>query len=160
MNFSSRYASSFLKCFPNLDLTKNVKIMPWEMNDKQDATKNNRHHLLSGWRQRVDERLGHTQRIIQWSAANGKSEGKRPRGMGWFRNDGVLIFKRSLKIKQRRGGAILAIFYNSRQSDNIRWRSFYGDGKLPPRYNRSGSLPKITWILPSGWKRSAIMPTQ
>ncbi len=39
MNFSSRYASSFLKCFPNLDLTKDVKIMPWEMNDKQDATK-------------------------------------------------------------------------------------------------------------------------
>jgi hypothetical protein len=39
MNFSSRYASSLLRCFPNLDLTKDVKIMPWEMNDKQDATK-------------------------------------------------------------------------------------------------------------------------
>jgi len=39
MPYSSRYAASFLKALPNIDLTKNVKFMPWSMNDKNDATK-------------------------------------------------------------------------------------------------------------------------
>lgn len=39
MPYSSRYAASFLKALPNIDLPKNVKFMPWSMNDKQDATK-------------------------------------------------------------------------------------------------------------------------
>ena len=39
MPYSSRYSTSFLKCFPNLDLTKDVKLMPWSMTDKQDASK-------------------------------------------------------------------------------------------------------------------------
>ena len=39
MPYSSRYAASFLKALPNIDLTKNVKFMPWSMTDKQDATK-------------------------------------------------------------------------------------------------------------------------
>jgi hypothetical protein len=39
MPYSSRYASSFLKALPNLDKSKNVKIMPWSMTDKQDASK-------------------------------------------------------------------------------------------------------------------------
>jgi len=37
--YSSRYASSFLKVLPNLDLTKEVRFMPWAMKDKLDATK-------------------------------------------------------------------------------------------------------------------------
>jgi len=37
--YSSRYASSFLKCLPNLDLSKELKFMPWAMKDKLDATK-------------------------------------------------------------------------------------------------------------------------
>jgi len=39
MPYSSRYAASFLKALPNIDLAKNVKFMPWSMNDKNDATK-------------------------------------------------------------------------------------------------------------------------
>jgi len=39
MPYSSRYSSSFLKALPNIDLSKNVKFMPWSMNDKNDATK-------------------------------------------------------------------------------------------------------------------------
>lgn len=37
--YSSRYASSFLKALPNLDLSKEVRFMPWAMKDKMDATK-------------------------------------------------------------------------------------------------------------------------
>lgn len=37
--FSSRYASSFLKALPNLQLGKEVRFMPWAMKDKNDATK-------------------------------------------------------------------------------------------------------------------------
>jgi len=37
--FSSRYASSFLKALPNVNLYKEVRFMPWAMKDKQDATK-------------------------------------------------------------------------------------------------------------------------
>lgn len=37
--FSSRYASSFLKVLPNLNLYKEVRFMPWAMKDKNDATK-------------------------------------------------------------------------------------------------------------------------
>jgi hypothetical protein len=39
MPYSSRYAASFLKALPNIDLTKLIKFMPWSMTDKQDATK-------------------------------------------------------------------------------------------------------------------------
>lgn len=39
MPYSSRYAGSFLKALPNIDLTKNVKFMPWSMIDKKDPTK-------------------------------------------------------------------------------------------------------------------------
>lgn len=39
MPYSSRYAASFLKALPNIDLTKNIKFMPWSMVDKNDATK-------------------------------------------------------------------------------------------------------------------------
>ena len=37
--FSSRYASSFLKVLPNIDLSKEIRFMPWAMKDKMDATK-------------------------------------------------------------------------------------------------------------------------
>ena len=37
--YSSRYASSFLKVLPNLDLSKEVRFMPWAMKDKLDVTK-------------------------------------------------------------------------------------------------------------------------
>lgn len=37
--YSSRYASSFLKALPNIDVSKEVRFMPWAMKDKQDATK-------------------------------------------------------------------------------------------------------------------------
>lgn len=37
--YSSRYASSFLKALPNVDLTEPVRFMPWSMQDKNDATK-------------------------------------------------------------------------------------------------------------------------
>jgi len=39
MPYSSRYSASFLKALPNIDLTKNVKFMPWSMVDKNDAAK-------------------------------------------------------------------------------------------------------------------------
>lgn len=37
--YSSRYASSFLKALPNIDLSKEVRFMPWAMKDKNDPTK-------------------------------------------------------------------------------------------------------------------------
>lgn len=37
--YSSRYASSFLKALPNIDLAKELRFMPWAMKDKMDATK-------------------------------------------------------------------------------------------------------------------------
>ena len=39
MPYSSRYSTSFLKALPNIDLSKDVKLMPWSMTDKQDASK-------------------------------------------------------------------------------------------------------------------------
>lgn len=39
MQFSSRYSSSFLKCLPNTERGAVVKIMPWQMADKNDAAK-------------------------------------------------------------------------------------------------------------------------
>lgn len=39
MPYSSRYSTSFLKALPNVDLTKDVKLMPWSMDDKNDASK-------------------------------------------------------------------------------------------------------------------------
>jgi hypothetical protein len=39
MPYSSRYAASFLKALPNVDLTKDVKFMPWSMVDRNDSTK-------------------------------------------------------------------------------------------------------------------------
>ena len=36
---NSRYATSLLKTLPNIDLEKKVRIMPWSMVDKNDATK-------------------------------------------------------------------------------------------------------------------------
>jgi len=37
--YSSRYSSSFLKSLPNVDVSKELRFMPWAMKDKQDATK-------------------------------------------------------------------------------------------------------------------------
>jgi len=37
--YSSRYASSFLKALPNVDVNKVLRFMPWAMKDKLDATK-------------------------------------------------------------------------------------------------------------------------
>lgn len=37
--YSSRYASSFLKALPNVNIGKEVRLMPWAMKDKLDATK-------------------------------------------------------------------------------------------------------------------------
>jgi len=39
ISYSSRYATSFLKALPNIDASKPVKLMPWSMTDKNDATK-------------------------------------------------------------------------------------------------------------------------
>lgn len=39
ISYSSRYATSFLKALPNIDIAKPVKLMPWSMADKNDATK-------------------------------------------------------------------------------------------------------------------------
>ncbi len=36
---NSRYATSLLKALPNINLDKKVRIMPWSMIDKKDATK-------------------------------------------------------------------------------------------------------------------------
>jgi hypothetical protein len=37
--YSSRYSSSFLKALPNVDVSKELRFMPWAMKDKNDATK-------------------------------------------------------------------------------------------------------------------------
>ena len=37
--YSSRYAASFLKALPNINLNKEFKLMPWAMKDKVDPTK-------------------------------------------------------------------------------------------------------------------------
>jgi len=37
--YSSRYANSFLRCLPNIDLSKSVKLQPWSLIDKKDPTK-------------------------------------------------------------------------------------------------------------------------
>jgi hypothetical protein len=39
MPYSSRYASSFLKALPNVDLSKEVRFMPWSMVDKNDSSR-------------------------------------------------------------------------------------------------------------------------
>jgi hypothetical protein len=39
MNYSSRYASSFLKALPNVDKSQDVRFMPWSMKDKLNAEK-------------------------------------------------------------------------------------------------------------------------
>ena len=39
ISYSSRYASSFLKALPNIDLSISVKFMPWSMVDKNDSLK-------------------------------------------------------------------------------------------------------------------------
>ena len=39
VSYSSRYASSFLKALPNIDLSSPVKFMPWSMVDKNDPLK-------------------------------------------------------------------------------------------------------------------------
>ena len=39
ISYSSRYASSFLKALPNIDLSIPVKFMPWSMVDKNDSLK-------------------------------------------------------------------------------------------------------------------------
>lgn len=39
INYSSRYATSFLKCLPNLDLSAPVKIQPYKMADRNDKSK-------------------------------------------------------------------------------------------------------------------------
>lgn len=37
--YGSRYANSILKCLPNIDLSKPVKLQPWSLIDKKDPTK-------------------------------------------------------------------------------------------------------------------------
>jgi len=37
--YSSRYANSFLRCLPSVDLNKPVKLQPWSLIDKKDPTK-------------------------------------------------------------------------------------------------------------------------
>ena len=39
MPYSSRYSASFLKALPNIDLSKNVKFMPWSMVKKKKKKK-------------------------------------------------------------------------------------------------------------------------
>jgi hypothetical protein len=39
ISYSSRYSTSFLKALPNIDISRPVKLMPWSMADKNDATK-------------------------------------------------------------------------------------------------------------------------
>jgi hypothetical protein len=39
LGYSSRYAASFLKALPNLNLMASVRFMPWAMKDKNDPTK-------------------------------------------------------------------------------------------------------------------------
>jgi hypothetical protein len=38
-NYSSRYANNFFRALPNVNLAAIVKIAPWSMKDKKDATK-------------------------------------------------------------------------------------------------------------------------
>lgn len=38
-NYSSRYTNHFFRALPNVDLTKVIKIEPWEAKDKQDPNK-------------------------------------------------------------------------------------------------------------------------
>ena len=37
--FSGRYSSSFLKALPNINLSKDVRLLPWSMIDSKDASK-------------------------------------------------------------------------------------------------------------------------
>jgi hypothetical protein len=37
--FSGRYSSSFLKALPNIDLANPVRLLPWSMVDKNDASR-------------------------------------------------------------------------------------------------------------------------
>lgn len=39
IGYSSRYAASFLKALPNVNLSKQIRLMPWAMKDKNDPTK-------------------------------------------------------------------------------------------------------------------------
>ena len=39
MPYSSRYSTSILKALPNIVITNRVKMLAWQMNDKNDATK-------------------------------------------------------------------------------------------------------------------------
>ena len=39
MPYSSRYASSFLKALPNIDIAQPLRFMPWAMKDKNDVSK-------------------------------------------------------------------------------------------------------------------------
>ena len=39
ISYSSRYASSFLKALPNVDLSQPIRFMPWSMTDKNDPAK-------------------------------------------------------------------------------------------------------------------------
>lgn len=39
MQFSSRYSASFLKALPNVSATEDVRIMPWQMDDKNKPGK-------------------------------------------------------------------------------------------------------------------------
>lgn len=39
IGYSSRYAASFLKALPNINLNKEFRLMPWAMKDKTDPTK-------------------------------------------------------------------------------------------------------------------------
>jgi len=39
MPYSSRYASSFLKALPNINIEESLRFMPWAMKDKNDVSK-------------------------------------------------------------------------------------------------------------------------
>lgn len=39
MPYSSRYASSFLKALPNINIEDQIRFMPWAMKDKNDVSK-------------------------------------------------------------------------------------------------------------------------
>ena len=39
MPYSSRYASSFLKALPNINISEPLRFMPWAMKDKNDPSK-------------------------------------------------------------------------------------------------------------------------
>lgn len=38
-NYSSRYTNNFFRALPNVELSETVKLQPWSMTDKVDATK-------------------------------------------------------------------------------------------------------------------------